>query len=143
MLDYPGAWLELTGAWLNKIDQLSWGTALKVAVTRRAKNEATGEWETVGRDYYDVTLAEGITIPSDITEGSQVNIAGFFSTGKIYDKKDGTQGFELKLRGVKQISLYVPKHPAGSAATSDSIIPAGWAEVDPDDRRKYGSGVPF
>jgi hypothetical protein len=138
--DYPAAWLQLSGVWLNKVDHFSWGTALKVSLPKRAKNADTGAWETVDRFDFDAVLAEGVELPAGLAEGDLISLEGYFSTGKIYDKKDGTQRQELKLRGVKNVQVYQ------SAAKSDApanSTPAGWSEVDPDDRRKYGAGAPF
>lgn len=138
--DFPTAWLQLSGVWLNKVDHFSWGTALKVSLPKRAKNADTGAWETVDRFDFDAVLAEGVQLPGGLAEGDLISLEGYFSTGKIYDKKDGTQRQELKLRGVKNVQVYQAKQ-----RDAEPLDPkAGWAQVDdPDDRRKYGSGVPF
>jgi len=144
--DYPTAWLQLTGVWLNKVDHFSWGTALKVSLPKRAKNADTGAWETVDRFDFDAVLAEGYVLPDGLAEGDLISLEGYFSTGEIYSKKDGSQRQALKLRGVVNVQVYQAKQRDDQAAKSDDIIPAGWAQVDnidPDDRRKYGSGAPF
>jgi hypothetical protein len=83
--------------WVNSIKTFSWGTALSVSVSNRIKNDATGEWETASRDYYDVILGEGMTADG-ITEDMEVAVDGTFKVGKTFPKKDGTTGVELKVR---------------------------------------------
>lgn len=84
--------LEFEG-YVNEIKQFSWGSIAKVSHSQRAKNEATGQWETVGKDYLDVTVPDGAIVD----EGSLVKVKGTLKVG-TYDKKDGTQGIALKVR---------------------------------------------
>jgi single-stranded DNA-binding protein len=82
--------------WVKAVRELSWGTALTVSSDNRVKN-AEGKWETASRDYYDVVLAEGVTL-GNIREDDRVVVSGTFKTGKTFQKKDGTTGVELKVR---------------------------------------------
>jgi hypothetical protein len=83
--------------WVNSIKTFGWGTAVTVSVNNRVKNDATGEWETASRDYYDVVLGDGVSADG-IAEDMEVAVDGTFKTGKTFPKKDGTTGVELKVR---------------------------------------------
>lgn len=78
---------------VNEVKTFGWGTVAKVSHSQRAKNDQTGQWETVGKDYFDVTLPEGVTV----TEDQIVRVEGTLKVG-TYDKKDGTTGISLKVR---------------------------------------------
>lgn len=121
------ATIKING-WLNEVKQFSWGTALRVASSNRAKNDA-GEWETVSRDYYDVVLGDGVTI--DVAEGPVV-VEGSFKLGKTYAKKDGTTGVELKVRAT---AVYADVSTRAESAASFEA-PSGWAEV-PDSEKPF------
>lgn len=90
------ATIEITG-WVNDIKPFSWGTALTVSSTNRVKNDATGEWETASRDYYDVVLNDGVSVDG-IKVDDQVVVRGTFKVGKTFQKKDGSTGVELRVR---------------------------------------------
>lgn len=79
--------------YVNEVKQFSWGAVAKVSHSQRAKNEATGQWETVGKDYFDVTLPDG----QAVDEGSLVKVVGTLKVG-TYEKKDGGTGIALKVR---------------------------------------------
>ena len=79
--------------YVNEVKAFSWGTVAKVSHSQRAKNDQTGQWETVGKDYFDVTLPEGVTLAED----QLVRVEGTLKVG-TYDKKDGTTGISLKVR---------------------------------------------
>ena len=79
--------------YVNEVKTFSWGTVAKVSHSQRAKNDA-GVWETVGKDYLDVTVPEGVTV----SENQIVKVTGTLKVG-TYDKKDGTVGIALKVRG--------------------------------------------
>lgn len=49
--------LSFTG-WLNEIKDFGWGKVLKMTHQIRKQN-AEGNWETVGRDYIDVIIEPG------------------------------------------------------------------------------------
>lgn len=89
------AQITITG-WLDQVRVFNWGTALRVSSPNSIKNER-GDWEVVSRDYYDVTLGDGVSL-NNIAEGDKVIVQGSFKTGKSYQKKDGSYGIELKVR---------------------------------------------
>lgn len=96
-------------AYVNEVKAFSWGQVAKVAHAQVKKNDA-GEWETVGRDYFDVILPAGVSV----AEKDKVDIIGKLKT-KSYDKKDGTKGLSLEVRAESVIkqqprtnSVYVP-----------------------------------
>lgn len=89
--------IQLEG-FLYEIKELSWGTALRVGVNNRVKNDATGEWETASTDYYDVVLGDGVSLGAGVEESSPVYVEGTFKVGKTYSKRDGSTGVELKVR---------------------------------------------
>lgn len=78
--------------YVNELKQFGWGNVARVSHAQRAKNEQTGEWETVGNDYFDVTLPAGLVV----TEKSIVKVTGTLKV-KTYPKKDGTLGIDLKV----------------------------------------------
>lgn len=80
--------------YVGEAKEFSWGTVIKVAHSQRAKNEATGEWETVGKDYFDVSIPAGLDVPA---EKSIVRVRGTLKVG-TYDKRDGGVGIALKVR---------------------------------------------
>jgi hypothetical protein len=74
-----------------------WGTVLKVSHAKRAKNNSTGEWETVGYDNFDVVLPEGTNV-NDFPEKSIVSITGNLRSVDTFAKRDGTTGVAMKVR---------------------------------------------
>lgn len=85
--------IEFEG-YVNEIKVFGWGTVAKMSHSQRAKNDTTGEWETVGKDYLDVTLPEGAVAPE---ENSIAKVTGTFKTS-TYEKRDGTTGIAIKVR---------------------------------------------
>lgn len=111
---------------VNEVKPFSWGTVAKVSHSQRAKNDATGQWETVGKDYFDVTLPEGVTVP----EGELVRVEGTLKVG-TYDKKDGTTGVALKVRA--QSIRKVERGPRDAVAAAKEVlapVPDSWTAVD-------------
>lgn len=96
--------------WVNEVKVLDWGTVLKVTHDQRAKNDA-GQWETVGKDYFDVT----VTADQAAVVGSakKVHVIGTLKVG-TYAKKDGGTGVALKVRAQ---TVSVIEKPASSADT--------------------------
>lgn len=84
--------IEFEG-FVNEVKSFDWGTVAKVSHSQRAKNDATGEWETVGKDYIDVTLPEG----TSVKENDLVKVKGSFKVS-TYEKRDGTHGVAIKVR---------------------------------------------
>lgn len=111
--------------YVNEVKQFSWGTVAKMSHSQRAKNDATGEWETVGRDYFDVTMPEGATA----TEGDIVRVEGTLKVG-TFDKKDGTTGVSLKVRA--QNFEQVMRSGTVAAPVSPVAAPAGWEPISTD-----------
>jgi hypothetical protein len=86
------AQIQLTG-WLNDVKDFDWGRALKVSVDVRKKNHQ-GEWETVDKTIYDVTTDNRAPL-----EGvKQVVVSGRIVGTNVYQKRDGTSGFSIKVR---------------------------------------------
>jgi hypothetical protein len=81
--------------YVNEVKQFQWGSVAKVSHSQRAKNDATGQWETVGKDYFDVTLPDGVIV----SENEIIRVEGNLKVG-TYDKKDGTTGISLKVRAL-------------------------------------------
>jgi len=111
--------------YVNEVKAFSWGNVAKVSHSQRAKNDATGQWETVGKDYFDVTLPDGVTVK----ENTVVRVAGSLKVG-TYDKKDGTQGISMKVRA-KDVTDVTRD---GIAAVKNVLapVPDSWAAVDKD-----------
>ena len=86
------AQIQLTG-WLNDVKDFEWGRALKVSVDVRKKNHQ-GEWETVDKTIYDVTTDN--RAPLDGVK--QVVVSGRIVGTNVYEKRDGSSGFSIKVR---------------------------------------------
>ncbi len=86
------AQIQLTG-WLNDVKDFEWGRALKVSVDVRKKNHQ-GEWETVDKTIYDVTTDN--RAPLDGVK--QVVVSGRIVGTNVFEKRDGTSGFSIKVR---------------------------------------------
>ena len=112
--------------YVNEVKQFSWGNVAKISHSQRAKNAETGQWETVGKDYFDVTLPDGVMVE----EGSIYAVEGTLKVG-TYDKKDGTQGVSLKVRA--QTINKVERNSAPK--TTQATVPDSWAPVN--------EGLPF
>jgi hypothetical protein len=95
------ALVSVTG-WLNDVKDFEWGRALKVGVDVRKKNHQ-GDWETVDKTIYDVTTDDK---SGDFDQVKQVTVTGRISGTNVFQKRDGTSGFSIKVRG-------------------ESIVPAG------------------
>lgn len=85
--------ITVTG-WLNNVADFDWGRALKVSVDVRKQNHQ-GEWETVDKTVYDCTT----DIRSQNFEGAkQVTVTGRITGTNVYQKRDGSAGFSIKVR---------------------------------------------
>lgn len=109
---------------VNEVKALSWGNVAKVSHSQRAKNDA-GEWETVGRDYFDVTLPDGV----NVNDGSLVKVVGTLKVG-TYEKNDGSTGVSLKVRATEVAP--VERGQAAPAASKPADIPSSWTPVSED-----------
>lgn len=85
--------VEFTG-YVNEIKTFEWGQVVKMTHQQRAKNAANGEWETIGRDYIDVTLDEGVDAPA---ENTVAKVTGTMKVN-LYEKTDGGKGLGIKVR---------------------------------------------
>ena len=83
--------ITVTG-WLNDTKTFDWGNVGKVAVDQRRKNDDTGEWETVDKTVYDVVY-EG-----NFPDAKQATVTGRITGTNVYEKRDGTTGFSIKVR---------------------------------------------
>ena len=86
------AQIQLTG-WLNDVKDFEWGRAIKVSVDVRKKNHQ-GDWETVDKTVYDVTTDN--RAPLDGVK--QVVVTGRIVGTNVFEKRDGTSGFSIKVR---------------------------------------------
>lgn len=98
--------------YVNEVKSFAWGNVAKVSHNQRAKDDATGQWTTVGKDYFDVTLPEG----TSVDENSIVKVTGTLKVG-TYEKKDGTTGVGLKVRA----QSVQPVQRGGSAPSNDGL----------------------
>jgi hypothetical protein len=86
------AQVTVTG-WLNDVKDFEWGRALKVSVDVRKKTEA-GTWETVDKTIYDVTTDNR----SPLEGVKQVVVTGRIVGTNVFEKRDGSSGFSIKVR---------------------------------------------
>lgn len=115
--------IEFEG-YINEVKTFSWGTVAKMSHSQRAKNDATGEWETVGKDYLDVTLPEGVQAPE---ENSVARVVGTFKTS-TYEKRDGTTGIAIKVRAQSIEAVDRRRDPVD--VVRDVLAPVGATEVE-------------
>lgn len=76
--------------YINRVKEFEWGVVYDVAHAQVQKNNA-GEWETVGKDYFQVVG------PAGLEEGQKVEVVGRLKT-KTFDKTDGSKGISLQVR---------------------------------------------
>lgn len=107
--------------YVNEVKTFGWGDVARVSHAQRAKNDATGQWETVGKDYFDVTLPAGAAV----SEGSVIQVTGTLKVG-TYDKKDGTVGISLKVRAQEVVPV---DRRGGSDAVKDNMKSFGATEA--------------
>jgi hypothetical protein len=88
------ATVTVTG-WLNDVKDFDWGRALKVSVDVRKQNHQ-GEWETVDKTVYDVTTDDRSMVFDNI---KQVTVEGRITGTNVFQKRDGSSGFSIKVRG--------------------------------------------
>jgi hypothetical protein len=84
--------------WVNEVKEFDWGTVLKVSHDQRAKN-AAGEWETVGKDYFDVTVTADQA--RAIGSAKVVHIVGNLRKVETFEKRDGSVGVSVKVRATE------------------------------------------
>lgn len=84
--------IEFQG-FINEIKHFDWGTVYNVS-HNQVRKSPSGEWETVGKDYFSVVAPDDAR---NLTENTRVNIKGRFKT-KRFDKRDGSKGISLEVR---------------------------------------------
>jgi hypothetical protein len=113
--------IEFEG-FVNEVKTFDWGTVASVAHAQRAKN-AQGEWETVGKDYVDVTLPEGVIA----IENTKVKIVGSLKPD-AYLNKNGEAKPRLKVRAWEfdQIDRteFAPAPQVTRVASTLDLVPA-------------------
>jgi hypothetical protein len=87
--------VKVTG-WLNDVKDFDWGRAIKVSVDVRKQNHQ-GEWETVDKTIYDVTTDDRT---GNFDHVKQVTVEGRITGTNVFQKRDGTYGFSIKVRGI-------------------------------------------
>lgn len=108
--------IKFTG-FVNSVKEFEWGTVLKVSHNQVKKNDV-GKWETIARDYFDVIVDGSVKF----AENDRIDVVGKLKT-KLYDKKDGTKGISLEVRGDE-----VKKSSQSSVLSAQPVIPASWVE---------------
>jgi len=84
--------IEFQG-FINEIKHFDWGTVYNVS-HNQVRKTPSGEWETVGKDYFSVVAPDDAR---NLTENTRVNIKGRFKT-KRFEKRDGSKGISLEVR---------------------------------------------
>lgn len=110
--------VKFTG-FVNEVKKFDWGTVLKVSHNQVKKNDV-GKWETVSRDYFDVIVDGSV----QFAENDRIDVVGKLKT-KLYDKKDGSKGVALEVRGDD-----VKKSSQSSTPAAGFKAPSTWAEID-------------
>ena len=85
--------VTVTG-WLNNVADFEWGRALKLGVDVRKQNHQ-GEWETVDKTVYDVTTDDR---SQNFENVKQVTVIGRITGTNVFQKRDGSTGFSIKVR---------------------------------------------
>lgn len=121
--------VQITG-WLNDVKDFEWGRALKVSVDVRKKNHQ-GDWETVDKTIYDCTTDSRTPL-----EGvKQVTVTGRVVGTNVFQKRDGSSGFSIKVRAETVTPVADDNPPkVGHAALNDvwpAATPGGIAESAP------------
>jgi hypothetical protein len=112
------ATVTVTG-WLNDVKDFDWGRALKVSVDVR-KQSHQGEWETVDKTVYDVTTDDRSMVFDNI---KQVTVEGRITGTNVFQKRDGSSGFSIKVRGTSIT-------PA-SDKVNEAAVNTVWPTVNP------------
>lgn len=88
--------MSFTG-FVEEVKEFSWGNVVTVSHANRKKNDA-GQWETISRDYIDVTIDPGSDFSwlKEAKKGLRVAVTGNVKVS-TYEKKDGSAGIRFKL----------------------------------------------
>ena len=123
--------VTVTG-WLNDVKDFDWGRALKVAVDVRKKNHQD-EWETVDKTVYDVTTDD----KSGNFDGvKQVTVTGRITGTNVFQKRDGSSGFSVKVRAESIVA-------ADEQKTGHAAVNAVWPTVIPGQGKPSDESAPF
>lgn len=117
--------VKFTG-FVNEVKVFDWGTVLKVA-HNQVKKTPDGKWETVAKDYLDVIVGNDVRF----ADGDRIEVVGKLKT-KLYDKKDGSKGISLEVRGDEVKKAGGAAVPAGVAQVPDS-----WTAIPNDDNLPF------
>jgi single-stranded DNA-binding protein len=71
--------------YVNDVRHYDWGVVYNVA-HRQVKKDQAGQWETVGYDYFSVSVNKAV---DGVEKDSKVNVTGSLKT-KRYEKRDGS-----------------------------------------------------
>jgi RPA family protein len=85
--------------WVNEVKVFDWGTVLKVSHDQRSKNAQTGEWETTGKDYFDITVTPEQA--SAVSAAKVIHVVGNIRKIETFEKRDGSVGVSVKVRAVE------------------------------------------
>ena len=111
--------IDFTG-FVNEVKQFDWGTVYRMSHNQQQKNDQ-GQWETTGRDYFDVIG------PAGFVESNRVTVKGTLKT-KTYDKKDGSgKGVVLQVRA-ESMEHAVSNNPAPVQSAPQQVQQV-WPEV--------------
>jgi len=106
--------IEFQG-FINEVKHFDWGTVYNVS-HNQVRKSPSGEWETVGKDYFSVIAPDEAR---NLTENSRVSIKGRMKT-KLFDKRDGSKGISLEVRAETIEVLSVGDAPkVGHAAVNE------------------------
>ena len=111
--------VKVTG-WLNDIKDFDWGRALKVSVDVRKKNHQD-EWETVDKTIYDVTTDDRSVNFDGV---KQITVEGRITGTNVFQKRDGSSGFSIKVRGISIT-------PAFDDKVNEAAVNTVWPTVTP------------
>lgn len=117
--------IEFEG-FVNEVKVFNWGTVVKMSHAQRAKNDATGLWETVGKDYLDVTWPADAAVPA---ENSVVRVKGTLKSPTTFEKRDGSHGVSLKVRG-QEVSAVERRGNDFAAPAADAFASFGATPVE-------------
>ena len=124
-----GAHVTVTG-WLQNVSDFEWGRAVKVAVDVSRKNHQ-GEWEKVDQTVYDCVIDDKSQVFDDVR---QVTVTGRITGTNVFQKRDGSTGFSIKVRA-DEIA------PAVDEKVKEAAINAVWPTVNPG--KPISESAPF
>jgi len=118
--------------WLQNVADFEWGRAVKVAVDVNRKN-ASGEWEKVDSTLYDCTTDDKTGAFDDVR---QVTVVGRITGTNVFQKRDGTTGFSVKVRA-ESIT------PAHGGKVQEAAIMEQWPTATIGQATPVDSQAPF